>query len=131
MTNLSKNKDIVIEKSDKGNSVIIVDKETYNKRMENLFSDQTKFERVTLKNDALLNFVVNQEKRIDTVFKKLVHSISMSKEIYNQLKLGQVLCMRFVKYINKECVHSGLFCRPYRLSHAALLRFRSYIIYLN
>ena len=95
MTNLSKNKDIVIEKSDKGNSVIIVDKETYNKRMENLFSDQTKFERVTLKNDALLNFVVNQEKRIDTVFKKLVHSISMSKEIYNKLKLGQVLCMSF------------------------------------
>ena len=95
MTNLSKNKDIVIEKSDKGNSVIIVDKETYNKRMENLFSDQTKFERVTLKNDASLNFVVNQEKRIDTVFKKLVHSISMSKEIYNKLKLGQVLCMSF------------------------------------
>ena len=95
MTNLSKNKDIVIEKSDKGNSVIIVDKETYNKRIENLFSDQTKFERVTLKNDALLNFVVNQEKRIDTVFKKLVHSISMSKEIYNKLKLGQVLCMSF------------------------------------
>ena len=95
MTNLSKNKDIVIEKSDKGNSVIIVDKETYNKRMENLFSDQTKFERVTLKNDALLNFVVNQEKRIDTVFKKLVHSISISKEIYNKLKLGQVLCMSF------------------------------------
>ena len=95
MTNLSKNKDIVIEKSDKGNYVIIVDKETYNKRMENLFSDQTKFERVTLKNDALLNFVVNQEKRIDTVFKKLVHSISMSKEIYNKLKLGQVLCMSF------------------------------------
>ena len=95
MTNLSKNKEIVIEKSDKGNSVIIVDKETYNKRMENLFSDQTKFERVTLKNDALLNFVVNQEKRIDTVFKKLVHSISMSKEIYNKLKLGQVLCMSF------------------------------------
>ena len=95
MTNLSKNKDIVIEKSDKGNSVIIVDKETYNKRMENLFSDQTKFERVTLKNDALLNFVVNQEKRIDTVFKKLVHSISMPKEIYNKLKLGQVLCMSF------------------------------------
>ena len=95
MTNLSKNKDIVIEKSDKGNSVIIVDKETYNKRMENLFSDQAKFERVTLKNDALLNFVVNQEKRIDTVFKKLVHSISMSKEIYNKLKLGQVLCMSF------------------------------------
>ena len=61
---LSKKKDIIIQKSDKGNSVVIVDKETYIKRMENLLSDERKFERVTSKNDAFLNFVVNQEKRI-------------------------------------------------------------------
>ena len=35
LTSLSKNKDIVIQKSDKGNFVVIVDKETYIKRMEN------------------------------------------------------------------------------------------------
>ena len=52
LTNLSKNKDIVIQKSDKGNSVVIVDKDTYIKRMENLLSDQRKFEKVTLKNDV-------------------------------------------------------------------------------
>ena len=82
MASLSKNKDIVIQKSDKGNSVVIVDKETYIKRMENLLSDERKFERVTLKNDAFLNFVVNQEKRIDTIFKNLVDSNSMSKEMH-------------------------------------------------
>ena len=60
LTNLSKNKDIVIQKSGKGNSVVIVDKDTYIKRMENLLSDQRKFEKVTLKNDAFLNSVVNQ-----------------------------------------------------------------------
>ena len=59
LTNLSKNKDIIIQKSDKGNSVVIVDKDTYVKRMENLLSDQKKFEKITLKNDAILNFVVN------------------------------------------------------------------------
>ena len=69
LTNLSKNKDIVIQKSDKGNSVAIVDKDTYIKRMENLLSDQRKFEKVALKNVAFLNFVVNQEKCIDTIFK--------------------------------------------------------------
>ena len=60
LTNLSKNKDIIVQKSDKGNSVVIVDKDTYIKRMENLLSDQRKFEKVTLKNDAFLNSVVNQ-----------------------------------------------------------------------
>ena len=54
--------------------------------MENLLSDQRKFEKVTLKNDAFLNFVVNQEKRIDTIFKKLVDSNSMSKEMRKFVK---------------------------------------------
>ena len=54
--------------------------------MENLLSDQRKFEKVTLKNDAFLNFVVNQEKRIDTIFKNLVDSNSMSKEMRKFVK---------------------------------------------
>ena len=37
-----KNKDIVIQKSDQGNSFVIVDKEVYSKRMEDLLSDQRK-----------------------------------------------------------------------------------------
>ena len=82
LASLSKNKDIVIQKSDKGNSVVIVDNETYIKRMENLLSN----ERVTLKNDAFLNFVVNQGKHIDTIFKNLVDSNSMSKEMRNSIK---------------------------------------------
>ena len=46
LTNLSKNKDLVIQKFDKGNSVVIVDKDTYIKIMENLLIDQRKFEKV-------------------------------------------------------------------------------------
>ena len=86
LTNLGKNKDIIIKKSDEGNSVVIVNKDTYVKRMENLLSDQIKFEKVTLKNDAFLNFVVNQEKRTDNIFKKLVDSNSMSKEMRKFVK---------------------------------------------
>ena len=51
--------------SDKSNSVAIVDKDTYTKRMENLLNDERKFEKVTLKKGAFLNFAVNQEKHID------------------------------------------------------------------
>ena len=46
MASLSKTKDIVIQKFEKGNSVVIIDKETYIKRMENLLNDQRKSERV-------------------------------------------------------------------------------------
>ena len=54
--------------------------------MENLLSDQRKFIKVTLKNDTFLNFVVNQEKCIDTIFKDLVDSNSMSKEMRKFVK---------------------------------------------
>ena len=47
--------------------------------MENLLSNQRKFEKVTLKKLCFLNFVVNQEKHIDTIFKNLVDSKSISK----------------------------------------------------
>ena len=86
LASLSTNKDIVIQKCDKGNSVVIVDKETYIKRMEKILSDKKKFERVTLKNDAFLSFVVNQEKRIDTIFKNLVDSNSVSKKMRKSIK---------------------------------------------
>ena len=49
---LNKNKHIIIQKFDKGNSVVIVDKDTHIKIMENFLSDQRKFEKVTLKHDA-------------------------------------------------------------------------------
>ena len=78
----SKNNDIVIQKSGKGNSFITIEKETYMKRMENLLSYQRKFERISLKNDTFLNFVVNKEKRIDTIFKNLLDSNRTSKEVY-------------------------------------------------
>ena len=71
----------------------------YIKRMENLLSDQRKFEKVTLKNNAFLKFVVNQEKRIDTIFKKLVGSNSMSKEM-RKFEPGQVLFIEIARYMN-------------------------------
>ena len=42
--------------------------------------------KITLKNDTFLNFVVNQEKCIDTTFKNLTDSNSMSKEICKSVK---------------------------------------------
>ena len=73
--------------------------------MENLLSDQRKFEKVTLKNGTFLNFVVNQEGCIDTIFKNLVDSNSMSKEMPKFVKpveLGQILCMEIARYINNK-----------------------------
>ena len=59
LQNLSKNKDLIIQKYDKGNSVVIVDRQDYIKKMYDILSDQKKFSKVSLKNDTLLIFAIN------------------------------------------------------------------------
>ena len=61
---------IFIQKPDKVNSVVIVDKIGYLDKTENLLSDTRKFERINLKNDGILSFAVNQEKWVDNILKK-------------------------------------------------------------
>ena len=45
--NLSQNKQIVIQKSDKGNSIVIIDRVKYIEKMENFLS-QSKFQKTTI-----------------------------------------------------------------------------------
>ena len=98
--------------------------------MENLLSDQRKFEKVTLKNDSFLNFVVNQDKHIDTIFKNLVDSNSMSKEMRKFVKpvgtrpgIMYGTCKVHKQQIDGCPPHFGQFYRLYRLLHITLLSF--------
>ena len=70
LQNLSKNKDLIFQKSDNDNSVVIGDRQDYRKKMNNVLSDQKKITTVNLKDVTLLNFAVSQEKHVDKVFKK-------------------------------------------------------------
>ena len=47
--NFSKNKDLIIQKSDKVNFVVNVDRKNYTKKVGNILSDQKKLTRVNLK----------------------------------------------------------------------------------
>ena len=48
--------------------------------MENILSDQNKFIRVIFKNNCLLNFTINQGKRVNKVLRKFVYSKIMTKK---------------------------------------------------
>ena len=46
---LSKNKNLLVQKTDKGNSVVLVGRDVYTKHMENILKDNNKFEKVDIK----------------------------------------------------------------------------------
>ena len=56
---------------------MIVDKAHHLDKTENLLNDTMKFEKINLKNNWILNFAINQEKRVDNNFKKLLASNSL------------------------------------------------------
>ena len=58
---------------------MIVDKADYLDKTENLLNDTMKFEKINLKINWILNFAVNQEKRVDNILKELVASNSQAR----------------------------------------------------
>ena len=62
---LSKNCNLVIQKADKGNSVLIVEKDVCLRHMETIISDHNKFEKVTIKK-GILNIPFTM-KKISTI----------------------------------------------------------------
>ena len=85
LQSLSKNKGLIIQKSDKGNSVVIVQRQDYFKKMNDILSDQKKFSKVSLKDDTLLNITINKEK-LDKILKKLVESKGITEKTRQFLK---------------------------------------------
>ena len=114
LKNLPQNKQSVIQKSDKGNSIVTVDRGNYIEKMGNFLSDKSKFQKIVLKDDNFLNFITCQEKRIDKIYKKLVDSNSISEEIRRQLKpLGTRPGIMYGSCkVHKKCVDGCLSFRP-------------------
>ena len=97
---LTKQKDIIIQKADKGNTVVILDKESYIKEMKDL-SGTSKFERYEIPPDKHLNFAVNSQEKIknnlkvlhdkesftDIIYKKISPFGCHSRTLYGQIKV--------------------------------------------
>ena len=53
LNKLCKNNNLVVQKADKGNSVVLVDRKVYANHMENTLKDNIKFEKVDIKTRTL------------------------------------------------------------------------------
>ena len=82
---LSACKDIVIHKADKGNSVVIIDRADYLKRLHELVDDTSKFEEVKVKTDKDYNFMKKQKDIVDDLLSELVEKQSITAAIREKL----------------------------------------------
>ena len=68
---LLKSKDIIIEKADKGNTVVILNRKDYVCKMKNILNDISKFHKDYIDHDKILNHLIDMEKRVTDVLKNL------------------------------------------------------------
>ena len=96
-SNLSKNEfeslcklknenNLVIQKADKGNTTVIFDKDSYFKSVETLPKDSSTFKKIPVVPDKDLNYLINSEKRLTDLLKKLKNKNAISEETYKKLR---------------------------------------------
>ena len=86
MKGLSSNKDIILQKTDKDNSVVLVNKADYTKRMKELLSDGSKFKEITVeygKEINLLLLLLQHEGKLIEFLKRVKSSVTT--DLYKQL----------------------------------------------
>ena len=76
---LSARDDIIIHKSDKGNSVVIVNRTDYLQRMQEMVDDTTKFEQLNVKSGKDYNFMKKEKTTVDSLLSELVDKQSISE----------------------------------------------------
>ena len=79
---LLKNKDIIIQKADKGNIVVILNRKDYVCKMKNILNDNSKFYKVYLDHDKILNHLIQMENRVTDVLRNLRDKKEISSEQY-------------------------------------------------
>ena len=85
LENLTKNKNLVIEKLDKGNTVVFISKSDYKTNVKDIWSDSTKFKKLEIDEKKQLNFLLNSEKKLKDIIKPLYQKECLTKKEYDSI----------------------------------------------
>ena len=77
---------MIIQKSDKGNSIVLINKADHLDKMYNILSDSEKFVKSSVVDDRHLNFLIGIEKKLNDLLKELKASEAISKIDYKKRK---------------------------------------------
>ena len=82
---LAKKNDLVIQKSDKGNAVVILNKSDYTNRDKNILADSSKFQKTNIKEGKDIRYMLNLEGSFKKVLQDLLKKEKISKKVFSKL----------------------------------------------
>ena len=71
LNNLVRNKYIVIQKADKGNNIVILNRSDFVSKLNKMLEDTSKFKKVNIEEGKALNHLIHMEERIIRLLKSL------------------------------------------------------------
>ena len=102
LNNLVKNKDLVIQKADKGNNIGILNRSDYISKLSKILKYTFKFKRVNIEEGKALNHLIHMKERTICLLRSLEGQGELSekeKMIYIDQVLNQEFCMGLSKCI--------------------------------
>ena len=95
---LSITHNLIIQKADKGNSVVLVAKNVYIRHIEKILDDVTKFEKIRIKK-GILNFSINHEISLTTdQYKKIKVIGRRARSLYGFCKVRKAISVISVHF---------------------------------
>ena len=85
LKNLIERKDIVIQKADKGNTVVITDHTKYLEGIKSLLSDSSKFMPLPIDEGKWLNYIINLENKLKDRFKVHKNEETISEKEFDDI----------------------------------------------
>ena len=80
-----RNKDMIIHKANKSNTVVITDQDKYIEGVKRPISDSNKFFQLNTTLQKYLNYIINVEKKFKQLFKDLLDNGNISKDEYDKI----------------------------------------------
>ena len=82
---LSSVPNLVIQKADKGNSVVLMDKKDYIEKTNHILSDESKFQKVPVTAGKELNLVLSHERKVRNILKSMLDKGTFHQDLYTKL----------------------------------------------
>ena len=79
MSSLLQNKDIIIRKPDKANTILVIDEDAYKKKMKAINSDCSKFDILNIKEEKHLSFILTKEKYLGKLLNHCLKKVVLLK----------------------------------------------------
>ena len=126
---MSANCNLIVQKANKDNSIVLVQKDVCIKHIEKIVDDATKFVKVRIKN-GILNFSSNHEIRINDYLKSLEKLSSLTTDQYQKIQAirnRQEFYMDLVRYISDvsppfRSILSAIGTPSYKLAKVLVLK---------